>query len=129
MIRFLLRLVIYFLAALIGIVLADLILSGFSVTGWWSYIVVAAVFAVIQAILTPLLSQMSERNAPMLTGGIGIVSAFVALGLTNLISGALTINGLGAWLAAAVLVWLGGAIAAFVLPFFVLKNRVEARRA
>ena len=121
--------VIYFLAALIGIIVADVFLSGFSVDGWWDYVVVAAIFAVIQAVLSPLLSQMSERSAPMLTGGIGIVSAFVALGITNLISGALTISGVGTWLAAAVLVWIGGAIAAFVLPFLIIKNRVEERRS
>jgi uncharacterized membrane protein YvlD (DUF360 family) len=129
MIRFLIRTAIYFLAAFIGIVVADIFLPGFSVSGWLSYLWVAIIFAVIQAVLQPLLSQISERNAPMLTGGIGIISAFVALGITNLIAGALTIDGFATWLAAAVLVWIGGAIAAFVLPFIFVKNRVQERRS
>ena len=45
MIRFLIRLVIWFLAAFIGIIAADLLLSGFSVSGWTSYVVVAAIYA------------------------------------------------------------------------------------
>ena len=129
MIRFLIRTAIYFVAALIGIVLADIFLSGFNVSGWLSYVWVALIFGVIQAVLQPILGQISERNAPMLTGGIGIISAFVALGITNLIAGALTIDGFATWLAAAVLVWLGGAIAAFVLPFIFVKNRVQERRS
>jgi len=129
MVRFLIRTAIYFVAALIGIVLADIFLSGFNVSGWLSYVWVALIFGVIQAVLQPFLGQISERNAPMLTGGIGIISAFVALGITNLIAGALTIDGFATWLAAAVLVWLGGAIAAFVLPFIFVKNRVQERRS
>ena len=129
MVRFLIRTAIYFVAALIGIVLADIFLSGFNVSGWLSYVWVALIFGVIQAVLQPLFGQISERNAPMLTGGIGIISAFVALGITNLIAGALTIDGFTTWLAAAVLVWLGGAIAAFVLPFIFVKNRVQERRS
>jgi len=129
MVRFLIRTAIYFVAALIGIVLADIFLSGFNVSGWLSYVWVALIFGVIQAVLQPLFGQISERNAPMLTGGIGIISAFVALGITNLIAGALTIDGFATWLAAAVLVWLGGAIAAFVLPFIFVKNRVQERRS
>jgi uncharacterized membrane protein YvlD (DUF360 family) len=129
MIRFFIRTAIYFAAALIGIILADIFLSGFNVSGFFSYVSVALIFGLIQAVLQPLLGQVSERNAPMLTGGIGIISAFVALGITNLISGALTIDGVGTWLAAAVLVWIGGAIAAFVLPLIFVKNRVEERRS
>lgn len=47
MIRFLIRTAIYFASALIGIIAADLILSGFTVTGFTSYLVVAIVFALI----------------------------------------------------------------------------------
>ena len=85
MIRFLIRTVIYFVSALIGIIAADLILSGSTVSGWTSYVVVAIVFALIQAILSPLLGQMAERNASAFMGGIGLISAFVALFITNLL--------------------------------------------
>ena len=51
MIRFLINTAIYFAAALVGIIAADVILSGFSVTGWISYVTVAIIFALIQAVL------------------------------------------------------------------------------
>jgi uncharacterized membrane protein YvlD (DUF360 family) len=128
MIRFLIRTFIYFVSALIGIIAADLILSGFTVSGWTSYVVVAIVFALIQAILSPLLGQMAERNASAFMGGIGLISAFVALFITNLLLNSLTIDGAVTWIAAAVIVWLFGAIAAFILPYFMLKKAVNERR-
>ena len=128
MIRFLIRLVIWFLAALVGIIAADLFLSGFSVSGWTSYVVVAAIYAVIQSLIAPLMNQYTARNARMFMGGVGIFSTFVALFITNLISGALTINGIGTWILAAIIVWLFGAIAAFLLPFLLVKKVVNERR-
>lgn len=129
MIRFLIRVAIYFAAAFIAIIVADAILSGFSVAGLWAYVVVALIYGVVQAILQPLIEQITRRSAPMFAGGVGIISAFVALGITNLISGALKIDSVTTWIAAAVLVWLAGALAAFVLPLIFVKRRVEERRS
>jgi uncharacterized membrane protein YvlD (DUF360 family) len=129
MIRFLIRLVVWFAAAFIGIVAADLILSGFSVSGWTSYVVVAAIFAVIQALISPLMNQYTERNAKMFMGGVGIFSTLLALIITNLIAGALSISGIGTWVAAAIIVWLFGAVAAWILPFFLVKKVVNERRS
>jgi uncharacterized membrane protein YvlD (DUF360 family) len=128
MIRFLIRLVIWFLAAFIGIIAADVFLSGFSVSGWTSYVVVAAIYAVIQSLIAPLMNQYTERNARMFTGGVGIFATLVALFVTNLVSGALTISGLGTWVLAAIIVWVFGALAAFLLPFLLVKKVVNERR-
>ena len=38
------------------------------------------------------------------------------------------IDGVGSWIAAAVVVWLFGALAAFLLPFLIIRNRVQDRR-
>ena len=128
MIRFLINTAIYFAAALVGIIAADVILSGFSVTGWISYVTVAIIFALIQAVLAPLIASMAEKNAPAFMGGIGLVSTFVSLLITSLIAGSLTIDGASTWLAATVIVWLFAAVAAFLLPFLLVKNVVNARR-
>jgi uncharacterized membrane protein YvlD (DUF360 family) len=128
MIRFLIRLVVWFAAAFVGIVAADVFLSGFSVSGWTSYVIVAAIFAIIQSLIAPMMNQYTERNARMFSGGVGIFATLVALFVTNLISGALTIDGLGTWVLAALIVWLFGALAAFILPFFLVKKAVNERR-
>ncbi len=128
MIRFLINLVVYFVSALIGIIVADLIFPGFSVKVGFSYIVVAAIFALIQAILSPLVRSLTERKAGAFMGGVGLISTFVALFLTSLISGYFSIDGIGTWFGATVVVWLFGAIAAFILPFFLVKRAVNNSR-
>jgi len=128
MIRFLIRLLIWFLAAFVGIIAADVILPDFQVSGVLSYFYVAAIFAVIQSVLTPFLDGYTRRRARMFSGGIGIVSAAIALGVTNLISGALSIHGVVTWLAAALIVWVFGALAAFLLPFLLIKKVADNDR-
>jgi hypothetical protein len=129
MIRFLIRTTIYFASALIGIIAADLILADFSVAGWTSYVWVAIIFAVVQAILSPLIGNMVSKNASAFSGGVGIVSSLVALAVTNVASSSLTVSGgITTWILAAIIVWVFGAIAAFVLPFFLVKKVVSERR-
>jgi uncharacterized membrane protein YvlD (DUF360 family) len=129
MVRFLLNLVVYFLAALIGLIVADLLLSGLSISGGINYLVTAGVFALIQAILSPLINGVTRKSAPVFIGGVGIISAFVALLVTDLLRSGLTVDGLSTWIAASVVIWLAGACAAFILPYVIIKNRVEDRRA
>ena len=129
MVRFLINLVVYFFSALIGIIVADLVFPGFQVKVGLSYVVVAAIFAVIQAILSPLVGKMTERNARSFMGGVGLISTFIALLLTSLISGYFDIDGIGTWIGATVVVWLFGAIAAWILPFFLVKRAVKEHRS
>lgn len=129
MIRFLIRTAIFFVAAFVAIIVADLVLPGFSVSGVWAYVTVAIIYGVIQGLIEPFIHQVTKRSAPMFVGGVGIIAAFIALGATNLIAGALTIDSFTTWLAAAVVVWLVGAVAAFLLPFVFVKNRVQERRS
>jgi uncharacterized membrane protein YvlD (DUF360 family) len=128
MIRFLLNLVVYFLAALIGIIAADVILPGFSVAGFTSYVVVAAIFGVIQAVLSPLVGGLVKKNASAFQGGVGIISVLITLVITATLSSDLTVDGLTTWILAAIIIWLFAAMAAFILPFFIVKRAVNERR-
>jgi uncharacterized membrane protein YvlD (DUF360 family) len=130
MIRFLIRTAIYFLSAFIGIIAADLLLADFSVSGWTSYVWVAIIFAVVQAILSPLIGNTVSKNASAFSGGVGIVSSLVALAITNVASSSLSVTGgISTWILAALIVWVFGAIAAFILPFFLVKKAVNERRS
>jgi len=127
MIRFLIRTAIFFLAAGIGLFVASIVVSGMSIS-ITSFIAVVLIFAVIQALLAPLFTKASERNAPALTGGAGLVTTFLALLITNVISDGLTIRGASAWLFATIIVWITTMIAAFILPFLLVKKAVNNRR-
>jgi hypothetical protein len=127
-IRFLINMVIFFASALLGLFVADLVLPNLTVDGK-SYFFVAIIFAVIQAILSPLIFKMVRRNASAFTGGVGLISTLIALIITSIISSGLDINGLTTWILAALIVWLAGAIAAFVLPMILVKKAITEKHA
>jgi uncharacterized membrane protein YvlD (DUF360 family) len=127
MIRFLIRTAVFFLAAAIGLLVASLVVSGMSINVT-SFIFVVLIFAVIQALLAPLFTNMSERNAPALTGGVGLITTFLALLVTDLISDGLSIDGVSSWALATLIVWITTMIAAFVLPLLLIKKAVNERR-
>jgi len=128
MIRFLIRTAVFFASALIGLFVADMILPDLSVAGE-SYLMVAIIFALIQALISPLMFKTVHRNASAFTGGVGLISTLVALIATAILTSGLTITGLTTWILAALIVWLAGAIAAFLLPLIFVKRTVQERRA
>lgn len=127
MIRFLISTAIFFASAALGLLVADLILPDLTVDAT-SYLVAALIFALIQAILSPLIFKMVHKNASAFTGGVGIISTLVALVITDLVVDGFDISGLTTWILAALIVWLAGAIAAFVLPYLFLKRAVGEHR-
>lgn len=132
MITFLLRALIFLLSAAVGLVVADLVLPGFTIdwTNPLGFILAIVIFAVLQSILAPWLATVARRNAPALLGGIGIVSTFAALLITVIIPGAgLTIGApWWTWVIAPVIVWLATALATWLLPALFIKKKVEDRR-
>jgi hypothetical protein len=133
MIMFLIRALIFLASAAVGLIVADLILPGFTID-WGSplgFILAIVIFAVLQSVLAPWLARVAQRNAPALLGGIGIVSTFVALLIVVLIPGAgLSIGApWWTWLIAPVIVWLVTALATWLLPAIFIKKKVEDRRS
>lgn len=131
MITFLLRAVVFLASAAVGLIVADIVLPGFSID-WRSpvgFILAIVIFAVLQSVLAPWLARVAQRNAPAFLGGIGIVSTFVALVVTALIPGAGLTIGLPwwTWIVAPMIVWVVTAIAAFLLPAVLLKKKVQDR--
>ena len=76
----------------------------------------------------PSIGSMTQRKAKSFMGGVGLISTFIALFLTSLISGYFSIDGALTWIGATVVVWLFGAIAAWILPFFLVKRAVNNAR-
>lgn len=125
MIRFLVNTAVFFVAAAIGIFVADMILDGFSVEYPSAFLVAALLFGVLSAIIEPLLGKVTQRNAEMLTGGVGLFTALVALLITSMIVGGVSISGVGGWLAAAILIWLASMLAGFILKVTIAKRIIE----
>jgi uncharacterized membrane protein YvlD (DUF360 family) len=127
MIRAIIRLGLSILGNAIGLIVADVVLDGFSLT-FSGFIVAVIVFSIAAAILESLLSRAAERRARALRGGTALVSTFLALVVTELVSSGLSISGADTWLWATLIIWLVTMFAGIILPIIFLRNRIEDRR-
>lgn len=125
MVRFLLRIAIFLASAALGLLVAAWLIPGVSVSAW-GFIAAVVIFAVAQAILSPFFLKMASRYASAFLGGIGLVSTLVALVLASVFTRGLSINGIGSWIAATVVVWLVTAAATVVLPALFLKKKAAS---
>jgi uncharacterized membrane protein YvlD (DUF360 family) len=127
MIRLLIRLAVHFAAAAIGLIVAAALFDGISVDTL-GFIEVALIYAIVLGLLGPFFERQAQGSKSMITGGIGLVTTFVALLITDLISDSLTISGVGTWIGATIVVWLATLVAGLLLPLLVAKRVVDDRR-
>ena len=128
MIRLLVRLLVVVAANAVGLLVAAALLDGMKLDAA-GFILALVIFTVVFALMTPFLaSQLRQRRSAAL-GGVSLIATFVALLVTDLLSDGLSIEGIGTWIAATVIVWLASLLAAFILPFLGLKKFMEERRA
>ncbi|WP_084106693.1 phage holin family protein [Demequina sp. NBRC 110056] len=128
MVRFLWNLLVTVIGAAVGLLLTALIIPDDFELEASGFIVALVIFVLAQAILSPFILKMSVRYASALTGGVALVSTFVALLLANIFSDGLTISSLLGWVLGTVLVWLLSALAGWIVGAVFLKNKLEDRK-
>ena len=128
MVRFLINLAVYMAAAAIGLFVADIALDGVSITYPVAFLWVVILFGLIQAILAPFFQSITEKNADMLTGAVGLISALVALIVTSAISDGISVDGLTNWFLAALIIWLASMVAGFILKATIAKRFIQQVR-
>jgi len=122
MVRFLIRLVIFLVTAVLALWVTSLILDDFNIS-LEGILIAAGIFALLQAILAPFIFNMARKYASFLLGGVGLVSTFLALWITTLFSDSLTISGVTAWVVGTLIVWLITALGGWALGLIFLKKR------
>jgi len=84
----------------------------------------------LQSVLSPWVSKIADRYAPVLMGGIGIFSTLIALVVVVLLPiGGLRIVDLVGWLLGSVIVWLITALGSVLLPLIFLRKKVDKVRS
>jgi uncharacterized membrane protein YvlD (DUF360 family) len=121
----LIRLVLLLAANALGLLIASIVFEGVDVD-FTSFLVVVVVFTVVLAVAAPLVRNLTEDKAPALTGGVAIITTLLSLIVTNLLLSGLSIDGIGTWFGATVVVWVCAALAAVVLPKVFLEKRLSA---
>jgi uncharacterized membrane protein YvlD (DUF360 family) len=126
MIRLLVRMAIAVVANAVGLLVAEALLDDVHVNAG-SFFVAVLIFTVVFALMQPFLVSQFRRNRAAL-GGVALIATLVSLIVTDLLSDGFSIDGVVAWIAATVIVWLGALLAAFILPFLGLRKYLEERR-
>jgi hypothetical protein len=123
----LISLAIHLAANAIGLIVAALVLDDMSISAS-AFVLALLIFTVVEVVIEPLLRQVAVRNARALMGATALVATFIGLVVTDIASDGLSIEGAWTWVLATIIVWLGGLIAALILPLIFLRNRVDERR-
>jgi uncharacterized membrane protein YvlD (DUF360 family) len=126
-IRFLVRTAIVLVANAVGLLVAAALLEGVQLSAG-GFVVAVIVFTVVYALMQPFLASQLSRRGSSALGGVSLIASLIGLIVTAIVSDGLSIDGLGAWVGAAVIVWAGALVAAFILPLLGLKRYLEARR-
>ena len=127
MIRLLVRTLIALVANAVGLLVAAAVLDGMHMNAS-GFILAVIIFTVVFALMQPFLAAQFRRSRAAALGGVALIATFIALVVTDIFSDGLSINGVGTWIAATVIVWVAALLAAFILPFLGLKKFLETRR-
>ena len=127
MIRVIVRTAVMLLANAVGLIVASLVLDGMDIDVT-SFIVAVLIFTVVLALMTPFMASQLRRSRSSALGGVALIATLISLIVTDLVSDGFSIDGVGTWIAAAVIVWVASLLAAFILPYLGLKKYLEERR-
>lgn len=128
MLRLIATMVLELLANAIGLAAAYWILRPDFTIDVIGFLIVVAIFTVVRFILAPLMMKLSILYARALMGACALVTIFVALLVTSLLSSHLTITGATTWVFATLIVWLFGMFAMLLLPLVIFKKTLAAAR-
>lgn len=128
MVRLLISGALYLAGNAIGLLLATMILPGFSIN-FGAFVVATIIFTVVEVFAGPWLTKVSIKSVPALQGGVALITTFVGLFITSRLVDGMVIGGISNWLAATLLVWLGSVIASLLLPLVAYKKVKEKRQA
>lgn len=127
MIRLIVRTLVALAANAVGLLVAAAVLGGLHMNAS-GFLLAVVIFTVVFALMQPFLESQFRRSKSAALGGVALIATFIALLVTDLLSDGFTINGVGTWVAATVIVWIAALLAAFILPFLGLKKYLEERR-
>ncbi len=126
MVRTLIKIALTIAGNTIGLFVASLLLDGFhlKVDG---FLIALIIFTVAELLIEPLIEKLFTQHAEKLRMLTALVTTFLALLVTDLISDGLNIEGAGTWILATVIVWLGTLLAGVILVRLFLEDRRDER--
>ena len=127
MIRFLIRVGIALLGAAIGLIVAAIVLGDDMSLDGPAFVLALVIFVVLTAVLEPLIEKIGDEHLSIIAMFSSLITTFIALVITELVSDGLTITGTVTWVLATLIVWACTALATWILLRMFIKNVRENR--
>ena len=128
MIRMLISAAVHLAANAVGLLVAALVLEDMTLDAT-AFVLAVLIFTVVEVLARPFLVSLAMKGASYLQGATALVATLAGLIITDLVSDGLQIDGLGTWVVATLIVWVGALLASLILPVLFVKGKVEERRA
>lgn len=90
----------------VALLIAAAVLDNFEIDAT-TFVIAVVIFSLLSLLLRPILVWMVAKYVRPLLGVIGLVTTFLILLITDLVSDGIQIEGTTTWLLATVIVWLG----------------------
>ncbi len=127
MIRLLIRVGIALLGAAIGLIIAAVVLGDDMSLDGPAFLLALVIFVVLTAVLEPLIEKIGDEHISLIATFSSLITTFLALLITDLVSDGLTISGATTWILATLIVWACTALATWILLRMFIKNVRENR--
>ena len=127
MIRLLIRVGIALLGAAIGLIIAAVVLGDDMSLDGPAFLLALVIFVVLTAVLEPLIEKIGAAHISLIATFSSLITTFLALLITDLVSDGLTISGATTWILATLIVWACTALATWILLRMFIKNVRENR--
>ena len=128
MIRLLVSTALHLAANAVGLLVATLALDDMTIDAT-SFVFAVLIFTVVEVLAGPLLLKIAIKNGQALMGSVALITTFVGLVITAIVSDGLVITGAWTWVLATIIVWLAGLLAGLILPVIFVKKAVDNRQA
>lgn len=125
MVRLLISAGVRLLANAVGLFVAQLLLGDDMTVTTTGFVVAVVIFTVVELLLDPLLTMVAVRHVRALRGSVSVLTTFLALLVTTLLTEGLQIHGVSTWVLATLIVWLASLLASLILPLLIGKRAVE----
>lgn len=126
MIRLLIRIGVALLGAAIGLIVGAVVLDDMTLDGA-AFLLAIVIFVVLTAVLEPLIEKIGDEHLSLIATFSSLITTFLALLITELVSDGLNISGASTWLFATLIVWASTALATWILLRMFIKNVRENR--
>jgi uncharacterized membrane protein YvlD (DUF360 family) len=125
-VRTLIKIVLTIAGNAIGLLVASVLLDDVELNAS-GFLIALLIFTVAELLIEPIVEKLFTTHAEKLRMLTSLVTTFLALLVTDVVSDGLSIEGAWTWVLATVIVWLGTLLAGVILVRMFLADRRDER--